>query len=320
MNKRRIMLVDDEDSLRETIYELLTYENYEVKTAPNGQKALEILDDWVPDLIISDMMMPVMDGHAFHELVKENVNLNSIPFIFLTAKIEKDQMRKYLNQGADDYIAKPFKIKELIDIIKSRIERFEKIKNANSNIYLGDQKYFSHEVNTPLNGILGSIELLINNKGLDKEDASIFYEAIKTSGDRLNKTMQNVMHYQNLKSNIFKFDADSSSPVLDNFFTVKRKIAQNYEGQEKRIICEIDKANLKICEKYLQLILFELIENALKFSADNNSIVVSGTIYNEESYELIIKDFGIGFSENELNKIGATQQFDRENKEQQAVN
>jgi two-component system sensor histidine kinase/response regulator len=319
MNKHRIMLVDDDENLRATIYELLTYENYEVKTASDGQKALEILDDWFPDLIISDMMMPVMDGHAFHELVKENININSIPFIFLTAKIEEDQMRKYLSQGADDYIAKPFKIKELIEIIKSKIERFEKIKNASNNIYLGNQKYFSHEINTPLHGILGSIELLINNEGLDKEDVFKFYEAIKISGARLNKTMQNVMHYQDIKSNIFKFETISSTAVLDDFLAVKIKIAEAYENQEKRIIYEIEKANLKICKKYLQLILFELIDNALKFSADNKNIIVSGTINNEDSYELIIKDFGIGFSEKELNQIGATQQFGRDQKEQQGL-
>lgn len=319
MNKRKILLVDDDENLRETMYELLTHHNYEVKTASNGQKALQTLNDWFPDLIISDMMMPVMDGHAFHELVKENVLLSSIPFVFLTAKIEEDQMRKYLNQGADDYIAKPFNIKYLIEIIKSRIERFEKIKNANRNIYLGDKKHFSHEINTPLNGILGSIDLLIDNKGLDQEDVFKFYEAIKISGARLNKTMQNVMHYQNLKSGSLLFDTTSSTAVLDDFLTVETKIADGYGNQEKRIIYEIDKANLKICEKYLQFILFELIDNALKFSPDNKNIMVSGTINNKDSYELIIKDFGIGFSENELNKIGATQQFNRDKKEQQGL-
>ncbi|MGO4819271.1 ATP-binding response regulator [Flavobacterium sp. W22_SRS_FP1] len=319
MNKRKILLVDDDANLRETMLELLTHHNYEVKTASNGQKALQTLNDWFPDLIISDMMMPVMDGHAFHELVKENVLLSSIPFVFLTAKLEEDQMRKYLNQGADDYVPKPFNIKYLIEIIESRIERFEKIKNANRNIYLGDKKHFSHEINTPLNGILGSIDLLIDNKGLDQEDVFKFYEAIKISGARLHKTMQNVMHFQNLKSDTLVFDTTSTTAILDDFLIVKTKIADGYENQEKRIIYEIDKANLKICEKYLQFILFELIDNALKFSPDNRNVMVSGTINSNDFYELVIKDFGIGFSENELNKIGATQQFNRDEKEQQGL-
>jgi two-component system sensor kinase len=85
MTKHKILLVDDEENLRETISELLIYENYEVKIASNGQKALEILDDWIPDLIISDIMMPIMDGH-FHKLVKENITLNSVPFLFIAKK------------------------------------------------------------------------------------------------------------------------------------------------------------------------------------------------------------------------------------------
>jgi len=121
MTNNKILIVDDEENLRETISELLIFENFEVKTASNGLNAIELLSDWTPDLIISDIMMPVMDGHAFHQLVKENNQLNSIPFIFLTAKKEKNQMRKYLSEGADDYIAKPFKIKELVETIKSKL-------------------------------------------------------------------------------------------------------------------------------------------------------------------------------------------------------
>ena len=319
MNKKKILLVDDEENLRETISELLTLENYDVITASNGQKAMEILEDWIPDLIISDMMMPVMDGHAFHQLVKENINLNSIPFIYLTAKKEKNQMRKYLSEGADDYISKPFKINELTNIIKLKIERFEKIKNAHSNIYLGKNTYFAHEINTPLSGILGSIDLLIDNEDFEKEDAFKFYESIKISGERLNRTMQNVMLYQNLKSDIIKFNTDSSASILDSFTSVKKKISEIYENQEKRIKCEIDNADVKIWGKYLQFILFELIDNALKFSPENKPIMVSGSIHKKDFYELIIKDFGIGLSEIELKKIGAAKQFNREQNEQQGL-
>jgi two-component system sensor histidine kinase/response regulator len=319
MNKHKILLVDDEENLRETVSELLIHENYDVKTASNGLKAIEVLGDWTPDLIISDLMMPVMDGHAFHELVKENTTLNSIPFIYLTAKKENNQRRKYLIAGADDYISKPFKIKELIETIKSKIERFEKIKNASNNIYLGEKKYFSHEINTPLNGILGPIDFLIKNEDIDKEDVFAFYESIKTSAERLNRTMQNVMLYQNLKSNIHKFDTNSYAPILDVFLKVKDKIFEVSTNQEQRINYEVNKADIKIPEQYLQFIIFELIDNALKFSQDNKTIMVSGSIYDKDFYELIIKDFGVGFSENELNKIGATQQFNREEKEQQGL-
>jgi two-component system sensor histidine kinase/response regulator len=319
MKKNKILLVDDEINLRETISELLIHENYIVKTASDGQEALNILDSWIPDLIISDIMMPIMDGNRFHQLIKDNIELSSIPFIFMTAMNGENQMRKYLTNGADDFITKPFKLDELIEIVKNKIERFNKIKNAYSNIYTGNKTSFLHEINTPLNGILAPIDLLIENEDLEKEDVLKFYEAIKISGVRLNRTMQNIMFYQNVKSNILKFEDNSYAAIFDNFLKVKNKIFEVYEYQEKRITYAIDKADLKISQKNLSFILFELIDNALKFSSHNKIVVVSGSIYNQEFYELVIKDFGIGFSENELTRIGATQQFNREKQEQQGL-
>ncbi|SDG70106.1 His Kinase A (phospho-acceptor) domain-containing protein [Flavobacterium omnivorum] len=320
MNKNKILLVDDELNLRETISELLRYQNYDVKTANNGQEALDILEYWQPDLILCDIMMPVMDGNALHEIIKDIPSLNTIPFIFLTAKKENDLMRKCLLEGADDYVAKPFKIIELTSIIESKLARFEKIKNSYSNLYLGKEKVFLHEINTPINGILGPIELLIENQEkLEKKEISAFYEAIKISGKRLNRTMQNLILYENLKNNSIEFNDNFSSEILNAFLKTKEKIFKIYEDQEKRITFEIDKAMIKISEEHLQYIFFELIDNALKFSSNNKVIIVSGEQFNNEYYELVIRDFGIGFSEQELNKIGAAQQFNREEREQQGL-
>lgn len=320
MNKNKILLVDDELNLRETISELLNYQNYDVKTACNGQDALDLLEYWVPDLIICDIMMPVMDGSTFHEIIKEIHSLNSIPFIFLTAKKENNLMRKCLLDGADDFMSKPFKIKELTSMIESKIERFEKIKNNYNNLYLGKKKTFLHEINTPLNGILGSIELLMKNEeNLDRKEVLSFYESIKISGERLNRTMQNIILYQNLKNNSIKFNDHSSCEILNTFLNTKEKIFKIYEGQEKRISFEIDKATIKFNKKHLEFIFFELIDNALKFSSDNKIIIVSGEQFNNEYYELVIRDFGIGLSQQELKKIGASQQFNREKREQQGL-
>ena len=136
MNKKKILLVDDEISLRDTIAELLTLNNYSVKTAANGQAALEILDYWIPDIIISDIMMPIMDGYMFHEIVKDSSMLNQIPFVFLTAKNNKEEKEKCRQNGVDLFISKPFKIENLIAIIEIKIERFEKKCIYNANAFL----------------------------------------------------------------------------------------------------------------------------------------------------------------------------------------
>lgn len=121
MNQHKILVIDDESSIRETLSELLTLENYEVKNAENGQIALDILDDWIPELIICDIMMPVIDVQAFQKTVYNNKLLSTIPFIILTAKVGENLMRNCFNEGADDFLAKPFKVKELLTIENRKI-------------------------------------------------------------------------------------------------------------------------------------------------------------------------------------------------------
>lgn len=320
MNNNKILLVDDELNIRETIKELLVCKNYDVKTAENGQDALDVLEYWTPDLIICDIMMPIMDGNMLHKIIKEDQLLSPIPFVFLTAKSEINLMRKCLLDGADDFLSKPFKVSELIIIIETKISRFEKIKNAYHNLYIGKKSTFQHEINTPLNGILGFANHLIEYGGtFEKEENYEFYEAIKISGERLKRTLKNVTLFQNLQNNLISFKGKSSSEILKIFFNVKTRLLQIYNNEEKRIRFTIDRSSVIIDEMYLDFILFELIDNALKFSSKSKIINITGRRYNKEFYELVIQDCGIGFSEDELKKIGAAKQFNREKREQQGL-
>ncbi|WP_339837889.1 response regulator [uncultured Flavobacterium sp.] len=118
----------------------------------------------MPDLILGDIVLPIMDGFMFHKIVKEIIFLSAIPFVSFTAKKESDLMRKCLLNGADGFMIKPFKNKELNDLVEAKIKRFKKIKEAYNPLYIGEKKYLVHEVNTALNGILGSIDGLIENR------------------------------------------------------------------------------------------------------------------------------------------------------------
>jgi len=320
MKKNKILLVDDELIILEILSEYLTNKDYEVQAAESGQKALEILNDWTPDLILCDIMMPILDGLELHKIISENKLLSTIPFIFLTAKNEKVFKRKCLIDGADDYISKPFKLKELLDIIESKINRFEKIKNAHNNLYVGEKKYFLHEVNTPLHTILGFINLLISKTGtfVDKE-TPLYYNAIKTSAERLNRTIQNSILYENFKGNNIEFPENSISKINQTFFDVKRKILKIHKIKDSRILFKIKEAELNFDQNHLSFILFELIDNALKFSETNKRVIIYGAPFNDKYYELTISDYGIGFSEEELKNIDAGQQFNREKREQQGL-
>ena len=121
---KTILFIEDNDDIRETTAEILELTGYTVLTAENGkigvEKALEIR----PDLVICDIMMPVLDGYGVLQIFNKNPNLSGIPFIFLTAKTERTDFRKGMELGADDYLTKPFDESELLSAIEGRFNRF----------------------------------------------------------------------------------------------------------------------------------------------------------------------------------------------------
>ena len=96
-----ILVVDDEQELCEGICDILELEGYQTRGAHNGQNALEVMHEFTPDLIISDIMMPKMDGYSFYEAVRKNQDRLAIPFIFLTAKDQRVDVRRGKKLGAD---------------------------------------------------------------------------------------------------------------------------------------------------------------------------------------------------------------------------
>ncbi|NKB17672.1 MAG: response regulator, partial [Pseudanabaena sp. CRU_2_10] len=110
----KILVVEDMDSLREEIIETLTYEGFEVIGAENGAVGVELALKHLPNLIICDVMMPELNGYETLTTLRREPSTATIPFIFLTAKADKVDMRQGMQLGADDYLTKPFTIEELL--------------------------------------------------------------------------------------------------------------------------------------------------------------------------------------------------------------
>jgi CRP-like cAMP-binding protein len=119
----KILLIEDNEALRENTAEILTLANYQVVTAENGKIGVEKAIANPPDLIICDIMMPVLDGYGVFQIISKNPTVHHIPFIFLSAKSERNDLRKGMEMGADDYITKPFSDSELINAIRTRLEK-----------------------------------------------------------------------------------------------------------------------------------------------------------------------------------------------------
>ena len=125
---KKILLIEDNKDVRENTAEILQLAQYNVLTAKNGKEGVETAQQEKPDLIICDIMMPVLDGHGVLHLLSKNEETSGIPFIFLTAKAERSDMRKGMEMGADDYLTKPFDDVELLNAIESRLKKNEVLR------------------------------------------------------------------------------------------------------------------------------------------------------------------------------------------------
>jgi DNA-binding response OmpR family regulator len=129
----KVLLIEDDTILRENTAELLELANYEVLTASNGKKGVQKAFEFAPDIIVCDIMMPELDGYGVLETLSKDDVTKYIPFIFLSAKTERQDIRKGMDMGADDYITKPFEEEELTSAIESRIAKVAILKEEREN-------------------------------------------------------------------------------------------------------------------------------------------------------------------------------------------
>jgi DNA-binding response OmpR family regulator len=125
---KKILLIEDNDDIRNNTAEILSLSGYEVIAADNGKKGIEKAIEHSPDLIICDIMMPMLDGYGVLHAINKNEAIKNVPFIFLTARAERSDFRKGMELGADDYLTKPFDGTELLKAVDSRLKKFELLK------------------------------------------------------------------------------------------------------------------------------------------------------------------------------------------------
>src|SRR6202046_5113552 len=128
MNKK-VLIIEDNNDIRENVVEILELAGYQVFAANNGKTGVDLALKNVPDIILCDIMMPELDGYGVLYMLNKNPQMAAIPFIFLTAKAERLDLRKGMEMGADDYLTKPFDDMELLNAIESRLKKKELQQN-----------------------------------------------------------------------------------------------------------------------------------------------------------------------------------------------
>jgi two-component system, sensor histidine kinase and response regulator len=326
----KILVVEDEQGIRENIQELLEAKGFKVRTAANGKLGLQAAIDFMPNLVICDIMMPKMDGFKLLEIVRKTTSIQNIPFIFLTARIDKSDIRRGMELGADDFLTKPFTYKELLNAVETRLKRQNKIVGEYAKVkHELDTNIFStyyHEFNTPLHGILGGLNLLMNARDTFSENQKHeLLGSILKSGLRLNHSLANLMLFEEIKR------AEVYTELLPMFSNgiatlnwvgkVRNELAttaREIYGRTADLVVDLQPFELKINQEYLIRIILELVDNSFKFSKVGQKVEVKGWVENDE-YCISVIDTGRGFSLNSLEEIAPFQQFNRNKFEQQGL-
>lgn len=319
----KILVIEDEVLILESVIEILEIEGYDCIKAVNGEEGIQKAKDETPDLIICDIQLPKLNGHQVLQSLRSYPRTSTVPFIFLSALVEKSDMRKGMTLGADDYLTKPFEPHELLSSVKTRLEKYQAITGRMEILRDSIARALPHELQTPLVTIMGYAEMLSEKfKESDDDEALEFSLAIKQAGVRLNRLIKNFIFYEKLE----QMSNDEQSQALlkgvseispDLVKDISKKVAKRFDRTDDLII-RVEKAVISIPLTYFSILIEEVLDNALKFSISNTKITVSGNNI-DNYYQIIIEDKGKGMTDEQLSNIRAYLQFERDKYEQQGV-
>ena len=214
MNKK-ILLIEDENAFRQDIAEILTFEGFEVSQAGNGKVGFRLALETAPDLILCDIMMPEMDGFEVLASVRENLSTRLTPFIMLTALSDREIFRSVMEQGADDYIAKPVGIDELLNAIKRQFMKVDDVsrytESALDNLRHDLIRKLPSELSSPLEEIIAFGKLMQNYAGsYTPNEIAAYGKSIYEGGNRVYRLIQNYIIYAQFELNAIDMDQNRS--------------------------------------------------------------------------------------------------------------
>ena len=313
---KTILLIEDNDDIRENTAEILELSNYKVIVAENGKAGVEKALEHTPDLIICDIMMPVLDGYGVLHAVHKNERIKNTPFIFLTAKSERNDFRKGMELGADDYITKPFDGTELLNAVDSRLKKLDLLKE---------------QLSPGIEGLNHLIEVSFGNNALkaltENRNINIYKkkQVIYSEGNHPNrlyyvvkgkvKTFKTHEDGKELVTELYS-DGDFLGyiPLLEG--TVYKDTAEAFELTELAVIPKEDfedllNKNSEVAKKFIQLLaknisvkeqhLLGLAYNSLRKKVANALITLQDKYSNERE-----EKFTINISRENLASIAGT--------------
>ncbi len=332
-----ILLVEDDESLQEGIHDLLEIADcgYEIQvlTAADGQAGLEIMRTVIPDLIISDIMMPHMDGLEFLQVVRGTTQWAHVPFIFLTAKGKKQDIRRGRLSGAELYITKPFNSNELIELVATQLNRsFERQAAQQSHLHSFKRsmlQLLNHEFRTPLTYVTAYYEMLTDSLVVyeDMENLDAYLKGILSGCVRLSRLIEALILVMEIRTGEVAAQFAAEARPVENLADIVRRVVEQRTAASPHITFRYtgleNMPPVWGVTDQLRLVFEQLLDNAVKFLAYKfdfpKEVTLSAEIDSANGrLQIHVADNGIGIPEAVQNQIfDLFYQYNREHLEQQ---
>ena len=319
---KKILVIEDDLQVQDNIYDILSLEDFYTVTASDGAEGLALAQEEMPDLIICDIMMPQMDGYEVLAALRQSEDTAAIPFIFLTAKADRADLRQGMALGADDYLTKPFTPDELRQAVAARLARQENQHQQTQRQMdkLRDTISYAlpYELNTPLVGIINGAHLLRTGYStMDQEEIEELLDAIETSGNKLYSLIQNFITYADLELATANPDTveklrQRTDPCL-TLPIIKAAAIQKAKEVNRQVDLqlELEDAYVHMSDWRLKKAVQEVVDNAFKFSPAGNPVKVISRIQ-ESHLHIFVIDQGRGMDAEQVRAVGAYMQFQRQ--------
>ncbi len=337
-----ILLVEDDKSMLDGMSDLLQavdigYEIHVLK-AGNGVEALHVMHQRTstPDLIISDIMMPEMDGFQFLNAIRAKLEWSNIPFVFLTARGEKHEISKGLVSDADLYITKPFQSRELLELLKTKLDIARRIQDdREQNLHKLKRdilQILNHEFRTPLTYVTAYYEMLADSVGqfAEHDNFQDYLHGIQAGCIRLTRLVEDFIQVMQLRTNEISQQYQQRAAPIHNIGELIQETVQTVQEQAKRQNIQLhydmsyDLPTIFGDRSSLINLLGRLLDNAIKFTArnhknDTGNVYLSTRVTNGLLY-ITVEDDGIGFPKQLSHRIfDLFFQYNRNTLEQQGA-
>ena len=317
---QKILVIEDDASLRGAIQKAVRMKGFEPLEADSGATGVQMARLHLPDLIITDINMERGDGYQALATLRADPLTAAIPVILMTGLADQSGMRRGMESGADDYLAKPFTLDALFAAIAAQLKKREAVKleaeRKLANLRTSIGLMLPHELNTPLVGILGYGEILSTCAAtLPVEQLTEIGQNITASGQRLQRVIRNFLTYSQIEllaTDLSKMQAlrRRQTPQIRDLITRLALDKAQALRRSEDLQLDLKDSPAAIATDFLEKLVEELLDNAFKFSPPGSPVGVLARTAGDELH-LSFSDQGHGMTAEHIAQVGAYSQFER---------